>query len=175
MRILVCFLALATVTGCASGGTDWPSLSRPAERQAAAQTPAAAPPADSPAADSQEAAGIAARLAQDQRALDVAQQRWTTQRSAFEATAAAARGAATGSEAWSIAQRDLTRLNQVGASYGEILDSVEIATADLAVLAANGQPVQAALAQAGSLIKALRAARDANAVYAADAAKRLSR
>lgn len=105
-------LPLALLAACASSRTHYPSLEiRPAERafgQAGAAPAADSPPAPAPIpAD----ATLSQRLAALKARANEAAARFTALRPEAERAAAAARGAANGSESWNRAQVALARLD----------------------------------------------------------------
>jgi hypothetical protein len=122
---LLCVLALA---GCAADKTGYPSLSiRPAERVSATYTPAAPTPEPLPPAPSAEALGQVAKLRADAADAD---KRFQLAADAAQAPVNAARGAAPGSEQWSVAQVALAdaeaRHNETVAALAG-LDSIHVA------------------------------------------------
>jgi hypothetical protein len=123
--VLLCALALGA---CAGDKQGYPSLSiRPAERVSATYTPAAPAPEPAPPAPSAGALGQAAKLRAD--AAD-ANRRFEAAAQAAQAPVNAARGAAPGSEQWSVAQVALAdaeaRHNETVAALAS-LDSIQVA------------------------------------------------
>lgn len=163
MRRAPLILLAAPVAGlaaCAGTPGDWPSLNlRPEERQALAMAdaPQDQPDASQPAPSAAQSAVLDARtrLATVTRDLDTATQRWTEQEAATRAGVAAAKGARPNSDAWSKAQLELSRLEQIGNQLAALRDRINAIAGDLALAANNGGNVDAALAQTGALLSRL--------------------
>ena len=167
MRRLSISLLLA-VTACAGGGA-WPSLARrpiegPPLAVPAGRCAAAVPPTCGPAVAPAVAAvtppspvapvaidDIAARLTVIDRDLTDAAARLAEQRSKATAAGNAARGTATGSEAWTRAQLELTALDRIGNQIGDLRERIDAVAGTLAAASAGGSDVAAPLAATGRL------------------------
>jgi hypothetical protein len=160
--VLVSFCGL--LSGCAGLAGDWPSLQLPAEKAAAAGTGSAlaTPAATSATAAGPELAGLLARLDEEQRGLETSERRWAEQIKAAQSAANGARGEKQGSLAWSTAQAELTRLNQIAADFADRRLVAYQLAGNLAAQAAQGRDATAALTATGRLVLALDASVNRN-------------
>lgn len=180
--LLAAVACLMPLSACASMEGDWPSLKTPAEQRAGTcdnlevamadprsvaslqQAGSAKPDVSAPAA---EAAGVAARLAEEARDLKMAEETWTRQRATTESAVKAAANAAPASENWATAELELTRFNQAAARFEQIRERIALLTSDMARLAASGADVSASLAEAGRLLRRIDDALAAHQTVAA--------
>jgi hypothetical protein len=136
--VAVMAIALFGLAGCASADRSrFPSLQRrPAERLYGTVLPVPAPDATAEPIAPPPSAGIAARVEALRSQADEAHRAFSAQQAQAERLAAAARGAAPGSEAWSSAQVALAGLDSAR-SRGMIamadLDRMLIAATEVAV------------------------------------------
>lgn len=167
------------LAGCAATADgEWPSLARrPGEietggrAEPVAEPVAATPAPAAPAADDAAVVTAAARIADIAREFAEVQERWGRQRGATDAALAAARSAAANTPAWSKAQLELTRLERLGATMGELGDRANAIAGDLAQASAAGSSVKPALDSAGALISRIETGR-AEHLTAFEAAQR---
>ncbi len=176
MMRLIPLLPLILAGCAATADGEWPSLARrPGEIETggraepvAEAAPAAAP---APAADDATVVTAAARIADIARELAEVEGRWARQRGATDTALAAARGAAPSTAAWSKAQLELSRLERLGATMGELGERTNAIAGDLAQASAAGSVVKPALDSAGALLGRIEAAR-AEHLTAFEAAQR---
>ena len=134
-------LIVLALPGCASNRSRFPSLERrPAERLYGTLQPLTAPGASAGEAAPSADAGIAARLTTLRGRANEAQRGFAAQQPAAERLAAAARGAARGSEAWSVAQIALGGLNSARSTAMIVMADLDrmLIDASEAALAGNG-------------------------------------
>jgi hypothetical protein len=157
---LALLLLLPACAATAEG--QWPSLARrPGEVDSGSPSvaPAAAPTASATTGDASAAAVAAGRIAGASKDFEQLTASWRQQRDQTEAAVAAARGTAASSQPWSRAQLELTRLERLGSEISELRERLNAVAGDLALAAAQGSEVAAALGQAGQLIARIEAAR----------------
>jgi len=155
-------LAALTLGGCASAGGSYPSLAlRDAERVHGQAEPVPAQAPEEPAPAAAPSPDLAGRLGQLVDQAQAAHGRFETLRPGVQARIASARGAAMGSDGWSVASIALAGLEtargQTLAALVEV-DSLEIA--DRAARAGGQSPDSAPIAAARGRIEALVEAED---------------
>ncbi len=177
-------LTIFAITACASAGNDWPSLRTRAEQHietpspvvAAQVQPPTAPPAEPPLIDPNAQSRLqpfASRIDEERRAVNFINERWHKQLAVFTAALARVKTSGPADSQWSKAQSELTRLNQITAEYDDALTTVNGATGQLAVLAAEGVSVTQPIAAAGKVIKSIAAAKADAAAANARARRKL--
>ncbi|MFC3714480.1 hypothetical protein ACFOMD_18075 [Sphingoaurantiacus capsulatus] len=171
IRVAPLLLSATLLAGCAATADgEWPSLARrPGEIEAGTRGPAPEPaapaavvtPPEAPADDS-AVNEAAARIADISKEFTDVEARWQKQRVETETALTGAERAAPNTPAWSKAQLELTRLERLGATIGELRDRANVVAGDLAQASARGSDVKAPLDSAGTLIGRIEAARAAH-------------
>jgi hypothetical protein len=166
MMRLIPLLPLILAGCAATADGEWPSLARrPGEIETGARAepvaaaPTVAAPAAAPAPPDATVVTAAARVADIAREFAEVSARWARQRATTDAALAAARSAAADTPAWSTAQLELTRLERLGATMGELGDRTNAVAGDLAQASAAGSDVKVALDSAGVLLGRIETAR----------------
>jgi hypothetical protein len=176
-------LLLVPLSACASADGPWPSLMTAEEAarapQAAGVPPKpvqiaqAAPEALTPATPGQL---MLIRVGEQRRAFEFAKGRYERQLAAFTAARKAVSGAPGASNvSWTTAQLELSRLNQSVAGISDVISAGNGLAGDIAMQAASGADVSAALRQLGSLLAEARSLQDSATAAAKSAAAGLSR
>ncbi len=170
IRVAPLLLSATLLAGCAATADgEWPSLARrPGEIEAGTRGPSPEPAAPAAVAtpatvpDDGAVNEAAARIADISKEFTDVEARWQKQRVETETALAGAERAAPNTPAWSKAQLELTRLERLGATIGELRDRANVVAGDLAQASARGSDVKGPLDSAGTLIGRIEAARAAH-------------
>lgn len=152
--------ALATLSACGSYTGSWPRLGPTTQEARETMEQRVEPSASAQAqastldpADTQATRTIRTRLAQVTTAFAETKERASLQRKAVVSALDKA-GSITGSS-WSLAQLELSRLNQIDADLATLRVEAAGIAGDLAALSASGLPVGSLVSQTGTLINTI--------------------
>lgn len=153
--------AVTLISACGSYNGSWPRLGPTAQDAAAVMEAAVEPAADTTAqtanaaqpGDTAATQAIRTRLARVAASFADTQDRAQSQRRAVVKALDKA-GSITGSS-WSLAQLELSRLNQIDAELISLREETAGIAGDLAALSAKGLPVSALVGQTGTLINTI--------------------
>lgn len=160
------YAILLMLPACAATAEgEWPSLARrPGEAESGSPAAEAPPPVTDPGATGPAGAMISpavavGRIDEAARNLEQISARWQRQSTETQTAVAAAQGTAVGSQPWSRAQLELTRLERIGAELADLRDQLDAVAGELAVASTQGGDVKSALDRAGALIARVEQAR----------------